>query len=1037
MSSMRDLSRLARRVPVVRTALEASDPRRRTERLIRLGIIDTALYAAQLGISEIDENAAAAHYVALGHDLGYTLNVLIDPFVAERDLPRTGRPSIYDYFNGTSWQTKTSDVWSSVDYVTQHPDSLSHPAGPIGHLWDRVRKDPATTLTVNVDGGRTTTWAEIYPVLFAATTEWATIQRRREARGMRPRLPHPESLAAAAGVTRGARVSIIMPVWNRGGGLRRAVESVLAQAWEDWELLIVDDGSWDDTLAVAELLVERDDRIHLIRRDHSGVCAARNAGIAEATGEYIAFLDSDNTWLPTFLRDMVTSMTGDGLEAAYASIEVDDGESIRYRYGDQDRESLLLGNSIDLNTLIVRRDLVESVGAFDLSLRRAVDYDLILKIAEVSTIVHVPTLGARYDNSDESTDRISTSEARGWNTAVRMRHADSEPSNLSTEATVVALIQAQDPTLGAKLEALSELCTVEREIVIVGVGMKPDEWRRVRAFTHFHPEVAARIHQDGEAFAYVVNLELRRSRSSVLAVIDPRSVFDVSSVTALIEEVHSARSDAAIPVTLSTDGTVESAGTAFIGRQMRPAPLLVNHPAEDIHRLEGRVAIDGLSGRTFAMDRATLQDIGGLDPLLFNEHELAGLSGSLAEKKLAVRTDIIFTQVTSARAFTATDPGGTAATLRAKQPPLADAGADSVYGPLGMRVMHWRQTDENLSEDFPRTDPAESMKLQPIVTRDRRDVSIGGRTLPRLRWAIKTASPAGPAGETWGDTHFGRSLAVALESLGQEASVDAREAQRRETDYLDDVVIHLRGLDEFVPSASALSYLWVISHPDMVTRAEAQRFDRIFAASLSWSAQQSERWGLPVEALLQCTDPERFHPGEAETSSSKRGPLFVGNSRGIPRPTVMESVRAGLPLELYGGDWERFVPEAAISGERVDNTELGHLYSSASVVLNDHWADMQREGFISNRLFDVVAAGGRAFSDNVPGIDQIFDGAVQTYDTVSEIVPFLESDLDERFPDADALAGVSRRIREEHSFAARARILLDHAIADLAAQGRR
>ncbi|MFF7292086.1 glycosyltransferase [Microbacterium sp. NPDC008134] len=1037
MSSVRDLSRLARRVPLVRTALEASDPRRRAERLIRLGIIDTALYAAQLGVAEIDESAAAAHYVSAGHDLGYTLNVLIDPYVAARGMTPTGRPSIYDYFNGKSWQTVSTEVWSSGEYAKQYPESLMHPSGPIGHLWDRVQHDPTTTVTVNLGGGQQIAWSDLYPVLFAATEEWATIQRMRDARAMRPDLPHPESLAAAAGTAHGARVSIIMPVWNRGGGLRRAVESILAQAWQDWELLIVDDGSWDDTLAVAELLVARDDRIRLIRREHGGVCAARNAGISAASGEYIAFLDSDNTWLPTYLRDMVTSMAGEGLSAAYASIEVDDGESIRYRHGDQDRESLLLGNSIDLNTLIVRRDVVESVGAFDISLRRAVDYDLILKVAEVTTIAHVPTLGARYDNSDESTDRISTSEARGWNTAVRLRHAEAPASTVSTDATIVALFQSADPTLAAKLDALEELRSEDREIVIAGVGMKPDEWRRIRTFTHLHPDVVARIHQEGEAFAYVVNLELRRSRSAVLTVIDPRSVFDASSIEALVEEVRSARSDAAIPLTIATDGTVESLGTTFVGRHGLPAPLLVDHPAEDARRLESRVLVDGLSGRTFAIDRTAFDEVGGLDPLLFNEHELAGMSRSLTDKKLAVRSDITFVQVADVRAFNTKDPGGTAATLRGKPHAWTGAGTDSVYGPLGLRVMHWRQTDTNLSEEFPRTDPAESSTLRPVVVRDRRDVEVGGRTVPRLRWAIKTASPAGPVGETWGDTHFGRSLASALESLGQEAVVDAREAQRRETDYLDDVVIHLRGLDEFVPSPATLSYLWVISHPDMVSRAEAQRFDRVFAASLSWSAQQSLRWGIPVEALLQCTDPERFHPGPAAPRLGTGGPLFVGNSRGVPRPTVMESVRAGLPLDLYGGDWKRFIPADAITGERVDNAELGKLYATASVVLNDHWADMQREGFISNRLFDVVAAGGRAFSDDVPGIDQIFGGAVQTYDAVSEIVPFLESDLDERFPDADALGGISERIREEHSFAARARILLDRAIADLAAQGRR
>lgn len=1036
MSSIREISRLARRVPVLKDVLESTDPRRRAERLARTGVVDAALYAAQLGVPSISVEDAAAHYASVGFRWGYTLNVLTDPYVIRRAMIRTDRPALYDYFNSRAWHANTTGVWSVKRYADEYPESLEHPAGPVGHLWERVRRDASTEVVIEPGGARPLPWSEIYPVLFDATVEWAALQRDRRNRYPRAELEHAESLEFDGPAT-GARASIIMPVWNRGGAMRAAIESVLAQSWENWELLIVDDGSWDDTVAVAELLSARDPRIRLLRQDHLGVCAARNAGIAEATGEFIAFLDSDNTWKPHFLRDMVTTMTRDSLTSAYATIALDDGRTVRYRYGSPAPQSLILGNSIDLNTLVARKDAIVEVGGFDPELRRAVDYDLILKLAAHSPITHVPTLGAHYDNADDAADRISTTEAIGWNTSVRLRHSRVEASDVVGAATVVTLIQPHDPILHSKLAALAE-APEGTDVRFVGVGVRPDQWRQITAAAHRRDRVSAALHQDGEPFAYVVDLELSRSRSAVFAVIDPRSAFSRDTLVDLIEEVGTHGSDAVIPLTLGLDGTVESVGSMLVGAHGAPVAILGGHPAEDARRLGDRVAVSALSGRTFAIGREVLESIGGIDPLLYNEHELAGLSAGLSGHGLVARTDIVLTQVSPAREFTVTDPAGTMNALRSKNLPVTSSDGDEAYARAGLRVAHWRR------ELPPPLEPHEigsgvtpPMPLVPVVVRDRRDVEIDGRTVPRLRWAIKTASPAGPKGETWGDTHFGRSLAAALETLGQETVVDAREAQRRETDYLDDVVIHLRGLDVYAPSPGALSYLWVISHPDMVTRQEAQVFDRVFAASLSWSAQQSRRWGFPVEALLQCTDPDRFHPGDSPTAVKSSRPLFVGNSRGIPRPTVMESIRAGLPLELYGGDWERFVPEDAITGERVDNAELGQLYSSAAVVLNDHWADMQREGFISNRLFDVVAAGGRAFSDDVPGIDRIFDGAVQTYDTVSEIVPFLESDLDERFPDADALAEISRRIREEHSFAARARILLDHAIADLAAQGRR
>lgn len=1027
MSTIREISRLARRVPVVRRTVEAGDPGRRATRLARLGIVDTELYAAQLGVPSITTEQAAAHYASEGFLLGYTLNVLTDPFVLRRSMIRTNRPALYDYFNSAAWHARTSAAWSSIRYAAEYPDSLTHPAGPVGHLWERVSRDPDTQIILET-GVHSVAWSEIYPALRAATVEWAEQQRDRHARYPRPGLEHDESLPQG-GPELGSRVSIVMPVWNRGGAMRRAVESIIAQTWADWELFIVDDGSWDDTIAAAELLASRDSRIRLIRQDHLGVCAARNAGIAEATGEFVAFLDSDNTWLPTFLHDMVTTMVRDRAVSAYATIAMQDKRGTRYRYGSPSLESLRRGNSIDLNTLVSRRDAVQKVGGFDLTLRRAVDYDLILKLAAVAPIVHVPTLGARYDNSDTASDRISTTEPFGWNTEVRLRHAHEEEVESEASTTLVCLLQRHDPAIARKLLALTDVGD-GIDIRVIGVGLKPDEWRQVRTYAQAHPNVSTRLHQTGEPYAYVVDLELRRSTTPVFGVIDPRSLFTAESIRVLIDEVASGSASVAIPLTRGKDGTVESMGAMLAGPQRTPVALLGGHPTADAHRLGQRVDIEALSGRTFFASKDVLDRAGHLDPLLYNEHELAGMSNVLDGEVLVARTDVDFSQLTFPLEFDHLDPIGTASVLRARLTACAESSPAKWYAPLAMTVSHWRRDAAAGGVAAGPNVPPQGEKLVPVVTRERRaTTTVDGKVVPRLRWAIKTASPSGPAGKSWGDTHFGNDLAAALTSLGQDAAVDAREAQHRESEYLDEVVVHLRGLDELVPSRGSLSYLWVISHPDMVSRAEAQRFDRVFAASLSWSAKITQRWSLQVEPLLQCTNsrPLRLQRNDAR----REGILFVGNSRGIPRPTVMESVRGGLPLELYGGGWESFVPAEAITGERVENSEIGEMYARSSVVLNDHWADMQREGFISNRLFDVVASGGRAYSDNVPGIDEIFLGAVQTYQKVSEIIPFLSSDLDEQFPTEDELVRVSDHIRAEHSFEARARVLLDRAIADL------
>ncbi len=331
------------------------------------------------------------------------------------------------------------------------------------------------------------------------------------------------------------------------------------------------------------------------------------------------------------------------------------------------------------------------------------------------------------------------------------------------------------------------------------------------------------------------------------------------------------------------------------------------------------------------------------------------------------------------------------------RPGAADTDVDALLRPAGLAVAGWR-------------DGAPTMK---------RVIAPGASTIPR-RWAIKTAAPAGDRGEAWGDTHFARGIAAALQRRGEEAVVDAYPARARATGYLDDVVLVLRGPERIEPPAAGRRLLWIISHPDEITGAEIADFDVVFAASTPWARRASERFGRPVRPLLQCTDSHRFHPTGAERTDEI---VFVGTARGIARPVVVEPVRAGIPVRVYGPDWRGYIPAAAIAATGVANERLPAVYERAAVVLNDHWPAMKREGFVSNRLYDVVAAGGRAISDEVEGIADLFHGAVRTFSSPEELISLLRSDLDGLFPDDEQLALISARVRSEDSFDARARAL--------------
>ena len=103
-------------------------------------------------------------------------------------------------------------------------------------------------------------------------------------------------------------ISVVIPTYERADLLPRAVRSVIAQTWQDWECIVVDDGSTDGTAAVLEALVAEDARVSYVRRGNGGQGAARNTGIARATGDLIAFLDSDDEWLPEKLARQAAAL---------------------------------------------------------------------------------------------------------------------------------------------------------------------------------------------------------------------------------------------------------------------------------------------------------------------------------------------------------------------------------------------------------------------------------------------------------------------------------------------------------------------------------------------------------------------------------------------------------------------------------------------------------------------------------------------------------------------------------------------------------
>lgn len=189
-------------------------------------------------------------------------------------------------------------------------------------------------------------------------------------------------------MTHNPAVSVIIPTYNRSHMVKQAVQSILDQTYDDYEVLVVDDGSVDDT---AEVVAGMSPKVRHIYQPNSGKAAARNHGLREARGGYLAFLDDDDLFLPHLLQTQITYLeTHPDTGMVYSShIRVDkDLNSLEIREAERYEFPQMLGGSIEIATptVMLRREVFEQVGYFDESQSRIEDVDYWVRVARVSKL---------------------------------------------------------------------------------------------------------------------------------------------------------------------------------------------------------------------------------------------------------------------------------------------------------------------------------------------------------------------------------------------------------------------------------------------------------------------------------------------------------------------------------------------------------------------------------------------------------------------------------------------------------------------------
>jgi len=196
-------------------------------------------------------------------------------------------------------------------------------------------------------------------------------------------------------------VSIIMPAYNAEKTILESIESVLRQTYINWELIVVNDGSKDSTSVV--VLATNDERIRLIEQENGCVANARNNGINNAKGEYIAFLDSDDLWVEEKLERQIGRLVGGKYKMCYAKTWCFGENSnqtsdcfVNVAFDFEDKDKILIYDFIPILTVLIAKDVLDEVGYFDETLRGVEDWDLWIRVLQKCDAIYLDEFLAKY-----------------------------------------------------------------------------------------------------------------------------------------------------------------------------------------------------------------------------------------------------------------------------------------------------------------------------------------------------------------------------------------------------------------------------------------------------------------------------------------------------------------------------------------------------------------------------------------------------------------------------------------------------------------
>jgi O-antigen biosynthesis protein len=847
--------------------LAAAQRRRRWVRSIHSsGLFDEAHYRRQVGDDLPAGADPVAHYVRCGAARDLSPHPLFDArhYLESSPPARASRavPFVEFLERGCHRGDDPHPLFDTGAYLRQAPRAREHPYGAFGHYLEVGARSgiwPSSDLRGldlhNVAGADPYVGAVVEVV-----AEQAAADDLSDFRYSFDEFDHEVAQDFLTRMRRLASeldhrplVSVVLPTRDRADVLPAAIESVLSQTWPELELIVVDDGGTDSTRQVVEGY--DDPRLRYVWQENRGVSGARNRGLHEARGELIAYLDSDNTWMPEFLEGMVAFLRSEGLRAGYAASELRGDERLEYRGQPLDRRALQRQNYIDCIVLVHDADLVAEIGGFDERLRRVVDWDLLLRMAAVTDLGYAPFIGTSYDVWEERADRITRHESNGYRWVVRNKHLvdwQDAPPVVAGRLSLVLTARAPFEVVVNRLRQLHEdLGDVDHEVLVVDRGLERPELLRLRLLSSLLPSV--KLLSLGERLSGPVarNFGAVNACGDVLVFLDAAARFDDGALTRLADGVRHGGRVLLQPTLVHPDGTVRSTGQLLASR-VAAVVAGAGLAADDRSLRRERAGVDG---HAFAVDAGTLRRLGGIDPLFVRGGGDLDLGLRALEEGAEVRW--------LPEARVQLDPRE-----------IGDKWSPSAADRREL-IRRWLERGRDLLSPPPAPDLVVS-GMTPVVGESR---GVPGRwthvftTRPpeqrARRWALKVDA----TGDERDDLlRRARLVATGLQALGEHAVVDGARAWYRPTAHLEDVDVAITtGTRPFEPVPGRVALRWLVEDGDDAPWEELARHDRVLCATPEQERRLAARHpGIATRVVGRLPTPEDRDPDAVARQSAQR-----------------------------------------------------------------------------------------------------------------------------------------------------------------------